>query len=150
MLKRGSKDWDRFWSKVKRGPGCWEWQASCRDGRYGQFNINGRMRTAHRIVRELGHGPIPKRMCVCHTCDNTKCVRPSHLFLGTHRDNMKDARIKGRIAKGTNHHYSKLTEEQVKEIRKDTRVLKHIAKEHDVSISQVCKIKQRESWKHVT
>ncbi len=64
---------------------------------------NGKPTTTHRIVREMGHGPIPKGMVVCHKCDNPTCVRPSHLFLGTYEDNMQDASKKGRLPRGKNH-----------------------------------------------
>lgn len=52
----------------------------------------------HRHAWELAYGPIPKGMVICHTCDNTRCVNISHLFMGTQADNMRDMREKGRAA----------------------------------------------------
>lgn len=111
----------RFWDKVRKTDTCWIWTASIRNkGRgYGQFCLNGKMVRAHRVAYELEHGPIPQGMHVCHTCDNESCVRPSHLFLGTHTDNMQDKTAKGRgnQPKGEAAGLAKLTEEQVREIR---------------------------------
>ncbi len=89
---------DRFIKKVniKTSNECWEWNAGYRSV-YGGFKFNGKTIDAHRMSYMLFKGEIPEKMFVCHTCDNTKCVNPEHLFLGTHSDNMKDAFNKGRL-----------------------------------------------------
>lgn len=89
---------ERFWPKVDMtGDGCWEWQASrFRRPPYGQFQYEGRPHVAHRIAWILSNGPIPEGKKVLHSCDNPPCCRPSHLFIGTDSDNMKDMISKGR------------------------------------------------------
>jgi hypothetical protein len=76
--------------------GCREWQGARQPTGYGEITVNGKSATTHRLAWELAHGPIPTGMCVCHHCDNPPCCEPSHLFLGTHKDNMQDAAKKGR------------------------------------------------------
>lgn len=89
---------ERFWGKVqKAGQGdCWQWTASKDRRGYGRFRLPTCHIGAHRIAYELTFGPIPEGLEVCHTCDNPGCVNPSHLVLGTHADNMRDSRDKGR------------------------------------------------------
>ncbi len=109
------------------------------------------MKPAHRVAWELERGDIPKGLMVLHTCDNPPCVRPSHLFLGTHLDNMRDMIEKDRAATGMRNGRNtiKLTEKEVKEIRIDTRTQREIAKSFNVSQTAVCKIKNRITWKHI-
>lgn len=111
------------------------------------------MHKAHRVSYEMKHGTIPKGMSVCHTCDTPPCVNPKHLFIGTQKDNIADAHSKGRLKNGTSlgslHGRSKLTEEQVGIILKDTRTHRKIAEKYGVDRSTISFIKQRKTWKHV-
>ncbi len=85
----------RFWLKVEKTSRCWNWIAATNGVGYGVISA-GAMRLAHRIAWTMKNGAIPRGMFVLHRCDNPRCVRPSHLFLGTQADNMRDMREKGR------------------------------------------------------
>ncbi len=117
-------DEGRFWAKVQRlgEDDCWVWTAAQDKDMYGKFRLvkNGEAIDirAHQYAWELYTGrPVPKGIKVCHKCDHPYCVNPTHLFLGTTLDNNQDATQKGRNPHGETHGRSKLTEEQVKEIR---------------------------------
>ena len=94
-----------FESKVliAEGDGCWLWMGYRMPRGYGQLSVDGRRVLAHRRAWVLANGPIPDGSQVLHRCDNPPCVRPSHLFLGTHLDNIADRHTKGREAKGDRH-----------------------------------------------
>jgi hypothetical protein len=81
---------------INQYTGCWEWQASINNIGYGLIRDGKKMRTAHRASYEEHVGTIPHGMCVCHTCDNPKCINPSHLWLGTRKQNTQDMISKGR------------------------------------------------------
>lgn len=118
---------DRFWSKVKKGDNCWEWQAGKNQQGYGRFHrltgekvgarLCSKMDGAHRVAWELDNGPIPEGLIICHRCDNPGCVNPGHLYLGTYAENSRDVSIRGRI-KGEKNPNAKLTLEDVAMIRK--------------------------------
>lgn len=70
---------DRFWSKVDKGPGCWNWKASGNGRGYGSIGLNGKTTYAHRISYEMENGPIPDGLQIDHLCRNRACVNPAHL-----------------------------------------------------------------------
>ena len=75
---------------------CIIWTKSFGSVRYGQQTYQGKCQGAHRVAWQKAHGSIPDGMDVCHTCDHKACVNINHLFLGTRKDNMRDASRKGR------------------------------------------------------
>lgn len=129
----------RLESKFQVTPGCWNWTGRLGHYGYAHLSVNGDGQRAHRLSYELYVGSIPEGMLVCHRCDNRKCVNPDHLFLGTNADNMRDMAAKWRCR-------SKLTAEQVRQIRADGRILKEIAKDFGVSPSNICRVKKGEYW----
>lgn len=156
----------RFWSKVNKltESGCWEWTGSVNLPPvlpYGRFTLNGVVK-AHRVSWILEYGKIPDGLCVCHKCDNPRCVRPDHLFLGTHKDNQQDCLNKGRhVVKygrqpgtkfGVNAPSARLTEPQVLEIRSKYAISKNrleLARKYNITPQAIGKIVNRKSWTHL-
>ena len=134
---------ERLLSHVsKQVNGCWLWTAAKDPKGYGEVRHRGKKAKAHRLSYELFVGVIPPGLMVCHHCDTPSCVAPDHLFLGTNTENILDSCRKLRQS-------HKLTVEQVRAIRVDTRTYDLIASEFGISISHVSNIKHRRCWAYI-
>lgn len=112
---------ERFLSKIEKCGDCWIWMPG--KNRYGTFHLGKafgghRLKPAHQASYLLHKGPI-RGLHVLHQCDNDRCVNPSHLYLGTHQDNMRDRKLRQRTyrAAGELNASAKLTAAQVTEMR---------------------------------
>lgn len=137
----------RFWAKVNKTADCWEWTGTLSHNGYGRMRIGKRMVTAHRFSWELVNPPTP--LLLCHHCDNPKCVRPSHLFAGTQKENIEDRDRKGRGIDGVKNGRAVLSPSQVRHIK--TREWHYgdaskLSREMGVSVTQVVRIRKNIAW----
>lgn len=163
----------RFWERVQQTDSCWLWTGAKYGPRYGGMTINKRTVGAHRVSWELANGPVPHGLSVLHHCDVPLCVNPSHLFLGTQRDNMADCARKGRNvfqahperiprgdahgmrlhperrARGEQHGLTTLRESDVLEIRGASGTNTSLALRFGVSRRTIRNIRSRKTWAHV-
>lgn len=149
----------RFWKYTKVGEvdECWEWIGHRDEKGYGCLRVGGRrgrIHKAHRISAaiHLGLDLANSSTLVCHKCDNPSCVNPAHLFLGTWADNTRDAAQKGRMAHGSRHHNSKLTEADVLDIRAalaSGASQSAVGRRFGVTQCTVSAIARKVWWKHV-
>lgn len=129
--------------------GCWEWIGSRDRKGYSRFGIKTK---AYRYSYEKFKGKIPQNMSICHSCDNKGCVNPNHLFLGTNEENQEDKVKKNRQAKEESHGRSKLTRENVIDIRE--KIIKgvgcrYLANQYHVTIGLIYHIRDRKIWKNL-
>lgn len=145
----------RFWEKVLKRPGggCWEWLTTVNHNGYGLIGVTGHgTQRAHRVSWFLHHGEMPpKRMMVLHRCDNRRCVRPDHLFLGTARTNTEDMMIKGRhrAHKGAESHKAKLCDDDVRLMRHWAAPTRELSEFFKISPTNVRAIMKGQTWKHL-
>jgi len=145
---------------LNESTGCWEKKnlTGCDKYGYWRLSVAGRKQKAHRLSFELHSGaPAPAGLCVCHRCDNPKCVNPEHLFLGTVAVNNQDKADKGRAVlpprrRGSANPQSILTESQVVEIKRlllDGLTLENIGARFGVHYGTIWAIKAGRIWRHI-
>lgn len=164
---------DRFWEKVEKTDGCWLWRGADNGRGYGEVWDGARKRKATHVALELAGRPLSPGEMACHRCDQPLCVRPDHLFGGTARENVADCVRKGRhgsvtkpwaqvrgdrtgarlhperLARGERHGGTKLTTEQVREIRslKGIVTQRKLAVRFGVDRSTIQNIQSRIYWR---
>lgn len=164
--------WNDFMARVLKVPaGCWEFQGCRNRDGYGRFSLDATKKPqywqAHRYAYVHFHGEIPEGKIVCHHCDNPPCVKPEHLYAGTHKENMHDASVRERlqtgedhiwtrrpdlVRKGERHHNARLKTADVIAIRQAVyNGARHVdlAKIYEISLGHLGEIVASKSWKSI-
>lgn len=151
-----------FEQRVIRQDNCWGWKGPVDQGGYPVMGCRRECGSdrGHRASWLIHKGPIPKGLHVCHACDNPICTNPKHLWIGTFKQNNDDKIRKGRAnwvqpphKVGSQNGGSKLTEEQVKEIKillEKGLTSPKIGRQYGVSKTTILRIKNGTHWKHIT
>jgi hypothetical protein len=159
--KRAEKKAAKFsWSRIsiRSQDECWPWDGGKNTYGYGMCVWLGKSTNASRAALESLEWFIPEGMFACHHCDNPICCNPSHLYIGSPKDNARDKVIRGRLVgvfdsgKAHPRHSAKLCEQDVLAIRAavDSGESKFIiADRYGISYNQVRIIGLRKSWRHL-
>jgi hypothetical protein len=130
---------------------CWQFQGEPNSNGYGALHFAGRLWKAHRLMWWLTHGVIPDGLQVNHRCDVKLCVNPTHLYVGTHAENMADMVSKGR--QGAKQGIRCMNADKVREVRRLYATGEHrqrdLADQFDVGLDSISKIIRRRTWKHI-
>lgn len=139
-----------FSDRVQKTDYCWLWAGKKGPKGYGVAVYRGHSMLAHRLSYELHYGPLfMDGMHVLHRCDNPLCVRPDHLFLGTAQDNMDDKVAKGRQTRGETNGSTKLTADNVRDIRSSREPSSVLARQYGVGYGAIHSIRKRKTWMHI-
>lgn len=140
----------RFYKHVNKTDTCWLWTASKFRNGYGQTTYNKQPMGSHRISWLLAGNNIPEGHVIRHKCRNKHCVNPEHLETGTLSENTLDRRRDGTDNRGVRNNTTKLTDNQVREIRtRSTELKKDLAHEYGVSDVTISYIILGKTWKHL-
>jgi len=155
--KPTAEDAERFWEKVAVGyeDECWWWLGAQDERGVGQFWLSGQVVRAPRLAWSIyNNKPFPDELFACHRCDNACCCNPAHIWPDTHQANVDDMTGKLRHPHGETHGASKITEEQVREIRALSEQGQlsqgEIGQKYGLSKWQVSNIVRKLQWGHVT
>ena len=143
---------ERLLGKMDVDPsGCWEWNAGRNRKGYGNIKVAGKDLRAHRVAYEVWVDLIPDGMQVMHICDNPPCINPDHLRVGTNKDNADDRDAKGRqrVLRGEENGFSKLTWENVQEIRDlyGDHTQAELARMYGVSPRTIMLVRTNQAWR---
>jgi hypothetical protein len=144
-----------FFQRIRRlKSGCWKWTGPRQPRKTCPYGLYSQMR-AHRFSWEwFNNRDVPEGMCVLHKCDNSLCVNPAHLHLGTHEMNMAEMHERDRhwAVRGEAVFNSVLTEAQVRGIKKKLRAgvpAVKLAVEYRINPTAISCIKLGKTWRHV-
>lgn len=147
-VKLTTRSASNFWNRVRKTEVCWIFQGAKNSQGYGHFGGT----RAHRVAFFLATGIQPDGKMVLHKCDNPSCCKPDHLFLGSHKENMRDMQLKKRAPHGEKCPNHRLTKEQVVEIRRrrsEGEKSTDLGAEFGVNQGQISKICSRKHWRYV-
>lgn len=122
---------------------CINWTGCTNSQGYGQRKVSGKVQYTHRLAYIEAYGDIPEGLVVRHKCDNRLCMNPEHLEVGTQSDNMTDCLKRRRNPR------VKLSDAQLRSIRKDTRPSEVVAEEYSVTGRTIRRVRKGTSHKHV-
>lgn len=132
--------------------GCILWTGAVSENGYAQVSEGGRNRNGHRIAWVLQNGDIPDGLVVRHRCDTRPCINVDHLELGTHADNMRDMKERGRAPRGERGGSAQVTSEMVSQMRTRHRrgeSYTEISRDLDVTLGIVWDAVNGKTWKHI-
>ena len=130
--------------------GCWLWLGSIDKDGYGIFWFKGKKHRAHRRMYEVHNKiHINESHVACHKCDNPACVNPSHIFIGTTKDNAQDALKKHRHFVGSKNGRSKLSEDEALFILTCGLSTSFLMDNFSVSKATINMIKRGRTWRHL-
>lgn len=143
----------RFNRYILKTDSCWNWTGTLAKVGYPVLNVNGTLVYGHRIAYFLKDRNFDQSMCVLHSCDNRKCVNPSHLFLGTRQDNMQDKVSKNRQSFGEMNTHT-LTEQDIIEIKQKYATGKYTQRRlgvaYRVNQSEISRVLAGYRWRHMS
>lgn len=127
---------ERLWEKVEKAgeDDCWPWYGADGNGtRPPTISVEGKIFTAYRVVFEDAYRPLEKSEWVLHSCDDSRCMNPRHMYLG---DRLAWAQKWHGIEYDENHH-----ESQKQRIRNTSK--KRYANKRDLIRTQVAEHQMR-------